>query len=79
MVKRLRLGEGDQIDDAIQRKLDDVFRRSNLEGDTEGIHSSVDSSHSLFVTRTRVTLDSALREDIKRGYQTDTRWDNIMT
>ena len=31
LVQRLRLGEDDQSDNAIQRKLDDVFKKSNLE------------------------------------------------
>ena len=65
LVQRLRLGKEDQSDDAIQRKLDEVFLKSNLEG-SEGIHSSEGNiSPSLFVTRSRVTLDPDLREKIK--------------
>ena len=69
LVQRLRLGEDDQSDDAIQRKLDDVFKKSNLEtsqteGDEEGIHSL----HSLFVTSTRITLYTSLKEQIEKGY-----------
>ena len=76
LVQRLKLGEKDRSDDAIQKKLDDIFKKSNLEKpQTEG---EMEGTHSLFITHTRVTLETILRDDVKEGYKSDLHWDDIM-
>ena len=80
LVQRLRLGEGDQTDEGIQRKLDEIFRKSLPEEskvEDSGVLKSLNSLHSLrcslMATTSRVMLDNSLRDSIKKGYDDDSR------
>ena len=62
MVQWLRLGDEEVIEEHIQNKLDQVFKGTNA---------------SLMVTRSRISLSSAIWENIMREYEKDPRWADI--
>ena len=68
LVQRLRLAEGDKGDNGIQKKLDEIFKKSSPEDAVVAAQLGKNSLHSLFVTSSRVTLEEALRDQIKKGY-----------
>ena len=75
MVQRLRLGDEEVTDEHIQDKLDKVFKG------TDGARARVVQSecHSvLLVTRSRISLDTTMREKIKTEYENDARWADIV-
>ena len=78
LVQRLKLAEGDQGNEAIQKKLDEIFRKSNP-GEAVVAAQIGNSLPRLFMTSTRVTLEEDLRNDIKRGYTEDHRWADILS
>ena len=78
LVQRLKLAEGDSGDDAIQRKLDEIFKKSNLGDAVVAAQFGKISLPKLLVTSTRVTLEEALRDSIKNGYTQDSRWAEIL-
>ena len=54
MVQRLRLGDGQITNEAIQDKLDEVFK--GQAGKVNSLHS-LNSLKSVFVTRSRISLE----------------------
>ena len=76
MVQRLRLGDEEVTDEHIQDKLDQVFKGT----DVERAGAIQSECHSLLlVTRSRISLDSSMREKIKSMYESDSRWVDIVT
>ena len=75
MVQRLRLGDGQITDEAIQDKLDEVFK--GQVGKANSLHS-LNSLKSVFVTRSRISLELQLRKTILKGLKNDTRWSDIV-
>ena len=75
MVQRLRLGDGQITDIAIQDKLDEVFK-----GQAEKVNSlhSLNSLKSVFVRRSRISLEPQLRKTILKELENDTRWSDIV-
>ena len=87
MVQRLRLGESQNTDEAIQQKLNEVFDQG--QPDSCGGHNNSAQANSfnsfnsfsrsvLFATRATITLESELKREIRVGYDTDTRWSDIV-
>ena len=73
LVQRLKLSEGDKGENEIQKKLDEIFKKSRtgeavVAAGGGDIHSLY-SLHSLLVTNARVTLEEGLRDSIKKGLQ----------
>ena len=80
LVQRLCLSEGEQGESEIQRKLDEIFKKSSTGGAVVAVggEHSLHSFHSLLVTNARVTLEENLRESIKMGYTEDSRLAEII-
>jgi hypothetical protein len=78
LVQRLRLHEGDKGDEGIQKKLDEIFKKSSPEGAVVAAIGGRNSFHSLLMTSTRVTLEEDLRTAIRDGYRDDHRWAEIL-
>ena len=77
LVQRLQLAAGDDKEDAIQRKLNEIFKKSNL-GDAVVAAQLGQRMPKLFMTSTRVSLEENLKDSIKNGYTTDSRWTEIL-
>ena len=82
LVQRLKLHEGDKGENEIQKKLDEIFKKSRT-GEAVvaaggGDNNSLHSLHPLLVTNARITLEESLRDSIKKGYQEDSRWAEVM-
>ena len=75
IVQRLRLGDGQITDEAIQDKLDEVFK--GQAGKVNSLHS-LNSLKSVFVTWSRISLEPQLRKIILKGSENDTRWSDIV-
>ena len=67
LVQRLQLAAGDDGNDAIQHKLDEIFKKSNLGNAVVAAQCGNSLLPKLFVTSTRVTLEENLKESIKKG------------
>ena len=76
MVQRLRLGDEEVTDEHIQDKLDQVFKGTEV-AKAGAVQSECHSL--LLVTRSRISLDSSMREKIKSMYESDSRWVDIDT
>ena len=74
----MKLAEGDSGNDAIQWKLDEIFKKSNLGEAVVAAQVGKNLVPKLFVTSTRVTLEENLKVSIQKGYQTDSRWADIL-
>ena len=72
MVHRLRLGGKQPIDENIQKKLDEVFK-----GQDQAKANSFDFSSFLAILRSKIGLESQLKDTLLKGLQEDTRWVNI--
>ena len=72
----MRLGDEEVTEEHIQDKLDQVFK-----GTDAARAGAVQSEchFALLVTRSRISLDSTMREKIKRVYESDSRWADIVT
>ena len=75
MVQRLRLGDSQITDEAIQDKLDEVLK--GQAGKVDSLHS-LNSLKSVFVTRNRISLEPQLRKTILKGLENDTKWSDIV-
>ena len=69
LIQHLKLSEGDKGENELQKKLDDIFRKSRI-GEAvvaagEGEQHSLHSLPSLLVTNAHVTLEEGLRDSIK--------------
>ena len=89
MVQRLRLGEGQPTDEAIQKKLNEIFeQREQLDssGGQDKQNSQANSLNSLTScsravlssTRFTVMLESEVKREIRIAYQTDIRWSDLV-
>ena len=89
MVQRLRLGEGQSTDEAIQNKLNEIFEQKGHPDSSDGQdkqNSQVNSFNSLISfsravlssTRSTVMLESEVKREIRSAYQTDTRWSDLV-
>ena len=67
LVQRLKLAEGDSGNEAIQRKLDEIFKKSNLGDAVVAAQFGKNSLPKLFVTSTRVTLEEDLKAPSKKA------------
>ena len=85
MVQRLRLGEGQSTDEAIQNKLNEIFEQKGHQDSSDGQdkQNSQANSFNSFIsfnrailssTRSTVMLESEVKREIRSAYQTDTRW-----
>ena len=72
----MRLGDEEVTDEHIQKKLDKVFKGTDAGKASAVLHEC----HSLLlVTRSRISLDSSLREKIRETYERDSRWADIVS
>ena len=78
LIKRLQLHEGDDGDDAIQKKLDKIFAKSKPDLVDMVDQKESNSRASIMVARSRVTLSQDLRDSIKKGLTEDTKWVDIV-
>ena len=89
MVQRLRLGEGQSTDEAIQNKLNEIFEQREHPDSSDGqnkqnsqansFNSSISFSRAvLSSTRSTVMLESEVKREIRAAYQTDTRWSDLV-
>ena len=75
MVQRLQLGDEEVTEEHIQDKLDQVFK------ETDAVRASVILSEChplLSATRSRISLDSSMRDRIRGAYESDDRWADIV-
>ena len=78
LVKRLLLGE-DKSDDAIQQKLDQLFKKTRPEVTQVAGQETEETSPSIFVAKTRISLARELREGLKEGTRRDSRWAELIS
>ena len=89
MVQRLRLGEGQSTDEAIQNKLNEIFEQREHPDSSDGqnkqnsqansFNSSISFSRAvLSSTRSTVMLESEVKREIRAAYQTNTRWSDLV-
>ena len=78
LVKRLLLGE-DKSDDAIQQKLDQLFKKTRPEVTQVAGQEVEETSPSIFVAKTQVSLARELREGLKIVTRQDSHWAEIIS
>ena len=78
LVQRLRLGENEKGEEGMQKKLDNIFKKSSSEGAVVAANWVQHSLPSLFMTNTTLRLEENLSDSIKKGYKDDSRWAEIL-
>ena len=85
MVQRLRLGEGQLTNEAIQNKLNEIFEQKGHPDSSDGQDKQISQANSfnslisfsravLSSTRSTVMLESEVKREIRSAYQTDICW-----
>ena len=78
MVGKKVVTRGDKSINVVQRKLDQIFAKNQLEV-TSVVGLKEEASLSFFVTRTRLSSARELRKRIKKGTKQDNRWAKVIS
>ena len=73
MVQYLWLGDQQQTDEDIQKKLDEVFK-----GQDQAWVTSFNLLSSIVASRSKILLEMELSNSFLEGYQKDTKWIDIL-